>query len=48
LRELTQEAPLGYIDETGAYRTNVNSHRKYMNARARREPTGGRETFVIN
>ena len=47
--ELTEEAPLGYIDETGAYRTNVNNQKKYMYAAMmRREPPGAQETFIIN
>lgn len=39
-QELTQEAPLGYIDETGAYRTNVNNHVKVQHSVRRMEPTG--------
>lgn len=48
VQELTQEAPLGYIDETGAYRTNVNSHGRYMSNIRRREAPGAQETFVVS
>jgi hypothetical protein len=46
--QLQTEAPLGYIDETGVYRTNLNSHRKTGFPFLTREPPGAQETFLVN